>query len=122
MPCKDTTSQIRITLDKKDITTLPMYKRARLGIGYLPQQPSIFRGLSVEDNIMLVLEMVEPLAAKREERLEQLLDEFSIAHIRKSKAYTLSGGERRRVEIARCLVPNPISSRKSSKTSLISRN
>ena len=97
----------KISLDSLDITDMPMYKRAFNRIGYLAQEASVFTKLSVEDNIMLVLEMIEPLASKREERLEQLLDEFSIMHIRKSKAYTLSGGERRRVEIARCLVPNP---------------
>jgi len=97
----------KISLDSLDITDMPMYKRALNRIGYLAQEASVFTKLSVEDNIMLVLEMIEPIASKREERLEQLLDEFSIEHIRKSKAYTLSGGERRRVEIARCLVPDP---------------
>lgn len=97
----------KISLDSLDITGMPMYKRALNRIGYLAQEASVFTKLSVEDNIMLVLEMIEPSPSKREERLEQLLDEFSIAYIRKSKAYTLSGGERRRVEIARCLVPNP---------------
>ena len=97
----------KINLDSLDITNMPMYKRSLNRIGYLAQEASVFTKLSVEDNIMLVLEMIEASASKREERLEQLLDEFSIAHIRKSKAYTLSGGERRRVEIARCLVPNP---------------
>ena len=97
----------KISLDSLDITDMPMYKRALNRIGYLAQEASVFTKLSVEDNIMLVLEMIEPLASKREERLEQLLNEFSITHIRKSKACTLSGGERRRVEIARCLVPNP---------------
>ena len=97
----------KISLDSLDITDMPMYKRALNRIGYLAQEASVFTKLSVEDNIMLVLEMIEPIASKREERLEQLLNEFSITHIRKSKACTLSGGERRRVEIARCLVPNP---------------
>ena len=96
-----------IFLDSLDITNMPMYKRALHKIGYLSQEPSVFTKLSVEDNILLVLEMIESSESKRKERLEELLGEFSIGHIRKSKAYTLSGGERRRVEIARCLVPNP---------------
>ena len=96
-----------ISLDSLDITSMPMYKRALHKIGYLSQEPSVFTKLSVEDNIMLVLEMIEPSESKRKDRLEKLLEEFSIAHIKKSQAYTLSGGERRRLEIARCLVPNP---------------
>ena len=97
----------KISLDSLDITGMPMYKRALNRIGYLAQESSVFTKLSVEDNIMLVLEMTEPAASKREERLEQLLDEFSINHIRKSIAKHLSGGERRRVEIARSLASNP---------------
>jgi lipopolysaccharide export system ATP-binding protein len=96
-----------IELDGHDVTGLPMYRRARLGIGYLPQEPSIFRGLTVEDNIRSVLEAIEPDRAKREEELDRLLEEFNIDRIRKSPAIALSGGERRRVEIARALATRP---------------
>jgi len=96
-----------ISLDGADITRLPMYQRARLGIGYLPQESSIFRGLTVEDNIRAVLELVESDRAKREYELRELLDEFSISHLRYSPAVALSGGERRRVEIARALATQP---------------
>nr|WP_244639651.1 LPS export ABC transporter ATP-binding protein [Aureimonas endophytica] len=97
----------RIELDGHDITPIPMYRRARLGIGYLPQEASIFRGLSVEDNIRAVLEVVEPKRAEREAQLTALLEEFHIEHLRKSPATALSGGERRRCEIARALASRP---------------
>jgi lipopolysaccharide export system ATP-binding protein len=97
-----------ISLDGYDITSLPMYQRARLGIGYLPQEASIFRGLSVENNIRAILEIVEPKRARREDDLDALLEEFKIAHLRKAPAIALSGGERRRCEIARALASRPV--------------
>lgn len=96
-----------ISLEGNDITALPMYQRARLGIGYLPQEASIFRGLTVEDNIRAVLEVVEPSRKARERQLDQLLEEFSIARLRKAPSIALSGGERRRCEIARALAGKP---------------
>jgi lipopolysaccharide export system ATP-binding protein len=96
-----------ITLDGHDVTRLPMYRRARLGIGYLPQEASIFRGLTVEQNIMAVLELVEPRAKRRKDQLDSLLEEFKITRLRKSPSIALSGGERRRCEIARALASRP---------------
>ncbi|MGI3209889.1 LPS export ABC transporter ATP-binding protein [Roseovarius tibetensis] len=96
-----------IYIDGREVSALPMYRRAKLGIGYLPQEMSIFRGLSVEDNIIAILDISVKDRQKRRERLEQLLSEFSIEHLRRAPAMALSGGERRRVEIARCLAANP---------------
>ena len=96
-----------VFLDNQDITALPMYKRAQQGIGYLPQEPSVFRKLSVEDNIKAVLEMTKLSTAEQAERLELLIEEFSLEKVRKSNGDTLSGGERRRTEIARALATNP---------------
>ncbi|HEY6431067.1 MAG TPA: LPS export ABC transporter ATP-binding protein [Acetobacteraceae bacterium] len=96
-----------IALDGADITLLPMYRRARLGIGYLPQEASVFRGLNVEQNVMAALEVVEPDSDRRDMMLDELLAEFGISHLRRTPALALSGGERRRVEIARALATQP---------------
>jgi lipopolysaccharide export system ATP-binding protein len=106
------TGQVRPTegkvyADDRDITTTPMYKRARLGIGYLPQEASIFRQLTVEENLLAILEVAGVQRSKRKQQAELLLEDFNITHIRKSKGYMLSGGERRRCEIARALTTNP---------------
>jgi lipopolysaccharide export system ATP-binding protein len=97
----------RVFINQQEITHLPMYKRARLGVGYLSQEPSVFRKLSVEDNLLLVLQTLGISKKEQTDRLESLLDELDIRKFRKSKAYTLSGGERRRTEITRALVTNP---------------
>lgn len=97
----------KVLLDQTDITGLPMYQRARLGLGYLTQEASVFRKLSVEDNIMAILEMMPLTKEQRQERLKSLLSELNIEHLRKKKAYAISGGERRRVEVTRALVTKP---------------
>ena len=103
----ENTESGRIDLDGQDVTKLPMYLRARLGVGYLPQEPSIFRRLSAEQNILAVLETMSISRADRLRRLDELLDEFGVSHVRRTRGDALSGGERRRVEIARCLASNP---------------
>jgi len=97
----------KVFLNDKDITSLPMYKRSQMGLGYLPQEVSVFRKLTVEDNIMAILEMTDLNKKERHERLEQLLNEFSLTHVRKNLGNRLSGGEKRRTEIARALATNP---------------
>ncbi len=97
----------QVLIDGRDVSLLPMYRRAKMGIGYLPQEASIFRGMSVEDNILSILEIAVRDRTKRHERLEELLSDFEVEHLRRASALSLSGGERRRVEIARCLAADP---------------
>lgn len=97
----------RVLLDGSDVTRLPMHRRARCGLGYLPQEPSVFRRLTVADNLMAVLEFLEPDRKKRRKRVDELITEFSLSHVRQTYGYALSGGERRRVEIARALCNSP---------------
>ncbi len=97
----------KVFIDGKDVTSLPMYERARCGLGYLAQEPTIFRGLTVEENLLAILERLEPDAKKRTDRVDQLLTEFGLTKLAKQKAWTLSGGEKRRMEIARCMISNP---------------
>lgn len=97
----------KVFIDGKDVTALPMYERARCGLGYLAQEPTIFRGLTVEENLLAILERLEPDAQKRADRVDQLLTEFGLTKLAKQKAWTLSGGEKRRMEIARCMISNP---------------
>ena len=97
----------KVFIDGKDVTALPMYERARCGLGYLAQEPTIFRGLTVEENLLAILERLEPNAKKRADRVDQLLTEFGLTKLAKQKAWTLSGGEKRRMEIARCMISDP---------------
>jgi len=97
----------QVKLKEDDLTSEPLHRRARKGLGYLPQAPSVFRNLSVEDNFMAILEWVEDESTHREKRCERLIEEFNLEHVRTSQGFSLSGGERRRVEIARALIPNP---------------
>ena len=97
----------RVFIDGKDVTSLPMYERSRYGLGYLAQEPTIFRGLSVENNLLAILERIEPNKQKQKEKVASLLEEFGLTKLAKQKAWTLSGGEKRRMEIARCMISNP---------------
>ncbi|WP_428066933.1 LPS export ABC transporter ATP-binding protein [Candidatus Proelusimicrobium volucris] len=97
----------KVFIDGEDVTPLPMYERARHGLGYLAQEPTIFRGLTVENNLLAILERIEPDKNKRKEKVAQLLEEFGLTRLAKQKAWTLSGGEKRRMEIARCMISNP---------------
>lgn len=97
----------KVFIDGEDVTPLPMYERARHGLGYLAQEPTIFRGLTVENNLLAILERIEPDKNKHKEKVAQLLEEFGLTRLAKQKAWTLSGGEKRRMEIARCMISNP---------------
>lgn len=97
----------KVFIDGQDVTPLPMYERARHGLGYLAQEPTIFRGLTVEENLLAILERIEPDKTKRKQKVAELLEEFGLTRLAKQKAWTLSGGEKRRMEIARCMISNP---------------
>ncbi len=97
----------KVFIDGNDVTALPMYERARHGLGYLAQEPTIFRGLTVEENLLAILERIEPSKAKQKSKVADLLEEFGLTRLAKQKAWTLSGGEKRRMEIARCMISNP---------------
>ncbi|MCL2888138.1 MAG: LPS export ABC transporter ATP-binding protein [Elusimicrobia bacterium] len=97
----------KVFMDNKDVTELPMYERARHGLGYLAQEPTIFKGLTVEENLLAVLERIEPDRAKQKQRVDSLLEEFGLTKLAKQKAWTLSGGEKRRMEVARCMISEP---------------
>ncbi|MBQ4493757.1 MAG: LPS export ABC transporter ATP-binding protein [Elusimicrobiaceae bacterium] len=97
----------KVFIDGKDVTALPMYERSRYGLGYLAQEPTIFRGLSVENNLLAILERIEPNKQKQKEKVASLLEEFGLTKLAKQKAWSLSGGEKRRMEIARCMISNP---------------
>ena len=97
----------KVFIDGKDVTALPMYERSRYGLGYLAQEPTIFRGLSVENNLLAIIERIEPNKQKQKEKVDSLLEEFGLTKLAKQKAWSLSGGEKRRMEIARCMISNP---------------